>query len=81
MPPQAGEGEDEEGGTTRESMQRTREKLRQSLREGKLDERPVEIDVRERNSPIEVITNQGIEEMDINLRDMLPGLFGGKSRR
>ena len=79
MPPQPA-GEDEEG-PSRESLQRTREKLRQSLREGKLDDRPVEIDVRERNSPIEVITNQGIEEMDINLRDMLPGLFGGKSRR
>ncbi|MEZ5365518.1 MAG: ATP-dependent protease ATPase subunit HslU [Bryobacterales bacterium] len=81
MPPQpAGETEEEEG-PTRESLQRTREKLRQSLREGKLDDRPVEIEVRERNAPIEVITNQGIEEMDINLRDMLPGLFGGKSRR
>ena len=81
MPPQGAETEDGESGPTRESMQRTREKLRQSLREGKLDDRPVEIEVRERNSPIEVITNQGIEEMDINLRDMLPGLFGGKSRR
>ncbi|MCB1019338.1 MAG: ATP-dependent protease ATPase subunit HslU, partial [Acidobacteria bacterium] len=81
MPPQpVGETEEEEG-PTRESLQRTREKLRQSLREGKLDDRPVEIEVRERNAPIEVITNQGIEEMDINLRDMLPGLFGGKSRR
>ncbi len=81
MPPQGGESGDGEGGPTRESLQRTREKLRESLRAGKLDDRPVEIDVRERNSPIEVITNQGIEEMDINLRDMLPGLFGGKSRR
>jgi ATP-dependent HslUV protease ATP-binding subunit HslU len=81
MPPPPAGGEDEEGGPTRESIQRTREKLRQSLREGKLDDRPVEIEVRERNSPIELITNQGIEEMDINLRDMLPGLFGGKSRR
>ena len=80
MPPQ-GEVEGEEGGPTRESLQRTREKLRKSLREGKLDDRPVEIDVRERNAPIELITNQGVEEMDINLRDMLPGLFGGKSRR
>ena len=30
--------------------------------------------------PIEIVTNTGIEEMDINLRDMLPGLFGGKKR-
>ncbi len=73
MPPQ---GEGDPG-----SVEKTREKLRASLREGKLDERMVEIDVRERNMPIEIVTNTGIEEMDINLRDMLPGLFGGKSRR
>ena len=59
----------------------TREKLRAALREGKLDDRMVEIEVRERNMPVEIITNHGIEEMDINLRDMLPGLFGGKNRR
>ena len=72
MPPQA------EGDT--DSVQKTRDKLRASLRQGKLDERIVEIDVREKNMPIEIVTNTGIEEMDINLRDMLPGLFGGKSR-
>ena len=72
MPPQE-EGE--------QNVEKTRDKLRNSLREGKLDERMVEIDVRERNMPIEIVTNTGVEEMDINLRDMLPGLFGGKSRR
>jgi ATP-dependent HslUV protease ATP-binding subunit HslU len=72
MPPQT------EGDT--DSVQKTRDKLRASLRQGKLDERIVEIDVREKNMPIEIVTNTGIEEMDINLRDMLPGLFGGKSR-
>ncbi len=74
MPPQ-------EEGDAAGTVEKTREKLRVSLREGKLDERLVEIDVRERNMPIEIVTNTGIEEMDINLRDMLPGLFGGKSRR
>ena len=62
--------------------QRTREKLRQQFREGKLDERMVEIDVRERNTPsFEIITNQGAEEMDINLKDMLPGLFGQRTKK
>jgi ATP-dependent HslUV protease ATP-binding subunit HslU len=62
--------------------QRTREKLRQQFREGKLDERIVELDVRERNQPsFEVITNQGTEEMDINLKDMLPGLFGQRTKK
>jgi ATP-dependent HslUV protease ATP-binding subunit HslU len=78
MPPQT---PDEEGEDGKESIARTREKLRRNLREGKLDDLMVEIEVRDRNTPIEVITNSGIEEMDINLRDMLPGLFGGKSRR
>jgi ATP-dependent HslUV protease ATP-binding subunit HslU len=61
---------------------RTREKLRQQFREGKLDERVVELDVRDRNTPsFEVITNQGSEEMDINLKDMLPGLFGQRTKK
>ena len=60
---------------------RTREKLRQRLLDGKLDDRMVEVDVQGKRSPIEVITNQGVEEMDINIRDMLPGLFGGQTRR
>ncbi len=64
-----------------EKTSRTREKLRQRLLDGKLDDRMVEIDVQGKRSPIEVITNQGVEEMDINIRDMLPGLFGGQTRR
>jgi ATP-dependent HslUV protease ATP-binding subunit HslU len=66
----------------RESNRKTREKLRQQLREGKLDDKVVELDVRERNFPsLEIISNQGIEEMDINLRDMLPSLFGAKTKK
>lgn len=76
MPPQP-PGEDE----TEDSTAKTREKLRKQLRDGKLDERMVEIEVRDRGTPIEIVTNQGTEEMDINLRDMLPGLFGGQNRR
>ena len=74
MPPQ----EEEEG---KESIEKTREKLRRALREGKLDERMVDIEVREKSMPLEIVTSSGTEEMDINLRDMLPGLFGGKGRR
>src|SRR5271155_478001 len=65
-----------------ESHQRTREKLRQQFREGKLDDRSVEIDVRERNTPsFEIISNQGVEEMDINLKDILPNLFGQRTKK
>jgi ATP-dependent HslUV protease ATP-binding subunit HslU len=65
-----------------ESSHRTREKLRQQLREGKLDERTVEIDVRERNFPsFEILTNQGVEEMDVNIKDMLPNIFGQRTKK
>jgi ATP-dependent HslUV protease ATP-binding subunit HslU len=65
-----------------ESSIRTREKLRQQLREGKLDDRNVEIDVRERNFPsFEIISNQGVEEMDVNLKDMLPNIFGQRTKK
>jgi ATP-dependent HslUV protease ATP-binding subunit HslU len=61
---------------------RTREKLRQQLREGKLDERMVELDVREKSFPaFEIITNQGVEEMDVNMKDMLPNIFGQRTKK
>ncbi len=65
-----------------ESSNRTREKLRQQLREGKLDDRTVEIETRERNFPsFEIISNQGVEEMDVNLKDMLPNIFGQRTKK
>jgi len=65
-----------------DSHSRTREKLRQQFREGKLDDRTVELDVRDRNQPsFEIISNQGQEEMDINLKDMIPGLFGQRTKK
>lgn len=65
-----------------DSHQRTREKLRVQFREGKLDERMVEIDVRERNTPtLEILSNQGMEEMDINLKDILPNIFGQRTKK
>jgi len=61
---------------------RTREKLRTQLHDGKLDERTVEIEVKERNFPaFEVISNQGVEEMDINIKDILPGFFGQRTKK
>ena len=65
-----------------ESHSRTREKLRQQLREGKLDDRMVEIETREKSFPaFEIISNQGVEEMDINVKDMLPNIFGQRSKK
>src|SRR5712692_7816351 len=66
----------------REQASRTREKLRGQLREGKLDQRLVEVEVRERSVPaFEIISNQGVEEMDINVKDMLSGFFGQTKKR
>jgi ATP-dependent HslUV protease ATP-binding subunit HslU len=66
----------------RDSHQRTRDKLRQQFREGRLDDRTVELETRERNMPhFEVISNQGMEEMDINLKDMLPNIFGQRTKK
>ena len=63
-------------------MDRTREKLRAQLRDGKLDQRLVEVDVRERSTPaFEIVSSQGVEEMDINVKDMLSGIFGQQKRR
>jgi ATP-dependent HslUV protease ATP-binding subunit HslU len=66
----------------REGPDRTREKLRVQLREGKLDQRLVEVEVRERSMPaFEIISNQGVEEMDINVKDMLSGFFGQQKKK
>ncbi len=65
-----------------ESHQRSREKLRQQFREGKLDDRMVEIDVRERGTPqFGIISNQNLEDMEMNLKDMLPNIFGGGTKK
>ena len=63
-------------------QQQTRERLREQLRAGRLDERVVEIDVREKSFPsFEIIAGSSVEEIDINLKDMLPGLFQGKTKK
>ena len=65
-----------------ESYQRSREKMRQQFRDGKLDERLVEIDVRERGmAQFGIISNQNPEDMEMNLKDMLPNIFGGGAKK
>jgi ATP-dependent HslUV protease ATP-binding subunit HslU len=71
-----------EDSAAQSSHERTREKLRQQFREGKLDERMVEIDVRDRNQPsFEFLSAQSPEDMDMNIKDMLPGLFGQRTKK
>ncbi|HEV7238706.1 MAG TPA: ATP-dependent protease ATPase subunit HslU [Thermoanaerobaculia bacterium] len=65
-----------------DSSTETREKLGRWLDEGKLDEREIELEVKEQGFPsFEIFTPQGVEEMGVNVKDMLPGIFGGKSKR
>src|SRR5690242_15968350 len=65
-----------------ESPTETRDKLGRWLDEGKLEEREIEIDVKEQSYPsFEIFSAQGVEEMGVNIKDMMPGLFGGKSKR
>ncbi|HMG35141.1 MAG TPA: ATP-dependent protease ATPase subunit HslU [Blastocatellia bacterium] len=65
-----------------EQFERTREKLREQLREGRLNSRVVELEVQERGGPghFEIYTPQGIEEMDINLQNMFPNMFAGRPK-
>jgi ATP-dependent HslUV protease ATP-binding subunit HslU len=73
---------DEQAASIREQAQRTREKLREQLRDGRLDQKQVEIDVREKTFPsFEIIAGSSVEEVDINVKDMLPGLFQGRTRK
>jgi ATP-dependent HslUV protease ATP-binding subunit HslU len=65
-----------------EQQSQTRERFREQLRAGRLDHRVVEIEVREKSFPsFEIITGSSVEEIDVNLKDMLPGLFQGRTKK
>jgi ATP-dependent HslUV protease ATP-binding subunit HslU len=83
-PPSPGPTDTEAGAgeMARREPDRTREKLRAQLRESKLDQRLVEVEVRERAMPaFEIVSSQGVEEMDINVKDMLSGFFGHQKKK
>ncbi len=65
----------------KEKYKETRERLRQQLKEGKLDNRYVDVEVREKAMPFGVISNVGLEELEINLKEMLGGLIPEKAKR
>ena len=72
-------GNSETAGT--ESNNDTRQKLRKLLREGKLDERFVDIEVTSRNTPIQIFSPSGMDEMDVNISDMIGNLFPKKTKK
>jgi ATP-dependent HslUV protease ATP-binding subunit HslU len=62
--------------------QATRERLREQLRSGRLDHRTIEIETRDTSGPaFEIISGSNVEEVGINVKDMLPGLFQGRTRK
>ncbi len=72
-------GEDQ--AAVRSEATRTRERMREQLREGRLDERSVELEVRESNMPsLEIIAGSSVEEIGVNLKDMMGNLFQGRTR-
>ena len=82
LPPPRPIDPDDVAGAPRDAQQQTRDRFREQLRAGRLDSRVVEIDVREKSFPsFEIIAGSQVEEVDINLKDMLPGLFQGKNKR
>ncbi|MBU4329254.1 MAG: ATP-dependent protease ATPase subunit HslU [Acidobacteria bacterium] len=81
LPPQPSRSTPQDNEEQKNQFKETREKLRIQLRQGRLEDRMVEIDVRERmNSPFEIFSNAGVEEIGIQLQEFIPGL-GGKSKR
>jgi ATP-dependent HslUV protease ATP-binding subunit HslU len=66
----------------RDPQQATRERLREQLRDGRLDHRTVEIETRDQSFPsFEIVQGSSVEEVGINLKEMLPGMFQGRTRR
>ena len=82
LPPARPIAPDEDPAVAREAQSQTRERFREQLHAGRLDARVVELDVREKSFPsFEIITGSTVEDVDINLKDMLPGLFQGKNKK
>jgi len=80
--PEPGADAAEAARASREQFRASREKLREQLALGELDSRSVDVDVPERRFPsFQILSAQGMEEMDVNMKDLLPGLFGGRTRR
>jgi ATP-dependent HslUV protease ATP-binding subunit HslU len=76
--PSPGRGTQKEG----EDQRATREKLRKLLKAGKLNDKYVEVEIMDRNLPIvEIFSASGLEEMDINIKDMFGSLFPKKKKQ
>ena len=79
--PRTSSGIDAPTSEQQEQYTSTREKLRQQLRDGKLDNRNVELETKEKVMPFGVISNVGMEEIEMNLKEMLGGFLPEKTKR
>jgi ATP-dependent HslUV protease ATP-binding subunit HslU len=77
-----GESGDHAASTDQESLRRTRERIRQQLKDGRLDTRMVEVEVRDKSmSSLEIVSGSSVEEIGINLKEMLPGFLGSRPKK
>ena len=82
LPPTRLPDSDEPAAASRDAQSQTRERFREQLRAGRLDNRVVELDVREKSMPsFEIVAGSNVEEVGINLKDMLPGFLQGRSKK
>ncbi len=82
LPPTRPTAPDEDPAAVRDQQNQTRERFREQLRTGRLDTRTVEVDAREKSFPsFEIVSGTSVEEIDINLKDMMPGLFQGRTKK
>jgi ATP-dependent HslUV protease ATP-binding subunit HslU len=82
LPPTRLPDSDEPVAAGRDPQSQTRERFREQLRAGRLDNRVVELDVREKSLPsFEIVAGSNVEEVGINLKDMLPGFLQGRSKK
>jgi ATP-dependent HslUV protease ATP-binding subunit HslU len=80
-PPRTAAGSETPSTEQEEQHSSTRDKLRQHLREGKLDGRMVELEQKEKVMPFGIVSNVGMEEIEMNLKEMLGGLLPEKTKR
>jgi ATP-dependent HslUV protease ATP-binding subunit HslU len=77
-----GENGETSTATDQDSLRRTRERIRQQLRDGRLDARMVEVEVRDKSmSSLEIVSGSSVEEIGINLKEMLPGFLGSRPKK
>ncbi len=82
LPPSPRPGYDSQNPDAPDPSQATRERLRDQLREGRLDQRALEIEVRDASFPsFEIVSGSNVEEVGINVKEMLPGFFQGRTKK